>query len=184
MKLMSSTYSVDYTWATVKIRDGPLAGKLGRVRQVLHFTIYIHFPGYTEVGISQLADIILSLFFDAGLCDLLFRSRLGEYAVLQFSAIVIHVFPIQITIRQGSTDVPSTSFNMSGTGFKSMKKNEPPCHGTWVKIVGYHNLCGYKGMIYETADVDYLLHPRSFLVYVQAKGYVLTIKREFLMLLE
>lgn len=73
---------------------------------------------------------------------------------------------------------------MSGPGFKSMKLHEDPCGGTWVKIVGYHNLCGYKGMIYEAADVGYLLHPRSFRVYVQAKGCVLTIKREFLMLLE
>lgn len=60
---MSSTYSVDYTRATVKIRDGPLAGTLGRVSQVFNFTICVNIPGYEEVGISQLTDIILLTFF-------------------------------------------------------------------------------------------------------------------------
>jgi ribosomal protein L24 len=60
---MGSTYSVDFTWATVKIREGPLAGKSGRVSQVFNFTVYVNIPGYKEVSISQPTDIILSLSF-------------------------------------------------------------------------------------------------------------------------
>jgi hypothetical protein len=73
---------------------------------------------------------------------------------------------------------------MSGSGFKSVKIRDHPCHGTWVKIVGGHHLRAYQGMIHEPADVDHLSEPRSFRVYVQAKGCVLTIKREFLTLLQ